>query len=129
MRKEDFLERVRKQAGLKSLAEAGRVTQAVLETLGEFLYRDECEDLAAELPGELKGALFRIHSPEQAPYRVRRLPLQQFYNRVGARADLGYPAAVRSTQAVGRVLRQAVSSGQIDDVIEALPVEYREIFG
>jgi uncharacterized protein (DUF2267 family) len=55
--------------------------------------------------------------------------LPEFYNRVGARADLKYQDATERTRQVFSVLRQAVPGGEIEDVLEDLPSQYRELFG
>jgi uncharacterized protein (DUF2267 family) len=54
LRRREFLERVRVDAGLKSLAQAEMVTDAVFAGLKEQLSPGEADDILAQLPGDLK---------------------------------------------------------------------------
>ena len=118
----DFVDQVRRQAGLDSNDEAERVTAAALETLGERVYRTEREDLGAQLPMQLRKYLFKRLDTE--PFE-----LEEFYNRVSSRADVGYPAAVELSRVVMGVLQKAVSAGELEDVLSELPDNFRELFG
>jgi uncharacterized protein (DUF2267 family) len=128
MRYDEFITRVRERAGL-GRDEAVRSTEATLATLGERLYRTERENLAAQLPNELKEDLFKQVDSEVTWRDVDRFSLEEFYIRVSARAEVGYPDAVKQAQAVVAVLREAVSAGEIEDVLAELPEEYGELFG
>jgi uncharacterized protein (DUF2267 family) len=55
LRRREFLERVRVDAGLKSLTQAERVTDAVFAGLKEQLSQGEAEDIVAQLPRDLKA--------------------------------------------------------------------------
>jgi uncharacterized protein (DUF2267 family) len=55
MRRREFLERVRVDAGLKSLGQAELVTDAVFAGLKEQLSPGEADDIVAQLPRDLKG--------------------------------------------------------------------------
>ena len=122
MQFDDFISRVQEQAGLDTREESIMLTRAVLETLGERLDRKVRNGIEAQLPNELKEFLLarEEHSGEY--------DLQEFYNRIGARADLTYEDAKQRTRQVLSVLRQAVASGEIEDVLGDLPPEYRELF-
>lgn len=124
MRYDEFIQRVRRRAELESDERAEHVTHAVLGTLGECLYRTERDRLAAELPKDLKGALFARRDPENRRQETERYRLEEFLNRVRARADLGGHDTETSTQAVMQVLREAVSSGTMTETMAALPDEY-----
>lgn len=116
-----FLERVRQALPVESEGEARRITEAALETLGERLSKTEREHLAAQLPAELKGAVFRRHTD--------RFPLEEFYKRFAARANLSYHRAVKWSRAVMSVLRAAVAPGELDDILSEIAAEYQELFG
>ena len=123
MQFDEFITRVQEQAGLNTREESVGITKAVLETLGERLDRKVRNGLEAQLPNELKDFLLaRAENPD-------RYDLPEFYNRVGARADLKYHDATERTRQVFSVLRQAVPGGEIEDVLEDLPSQYRELFG
>ena len=122
MQFDDFITRVQEQAGLNTPDEAINITRAVLETLGERLDRKVRNGLEAQLPNELKEFLLgRVEHSDQ-------YDLQEFYNRVGARADLKYGDAVERTRQVISVLRQAVPGGEIEDILEDLSPEFGELF-
>lgn len=124
MRYDDFIQQVRRRTDLESDDRAVEVTHAVLGTLGECLYRTERDKLAAELPKELKAVFFAERSPENRRQDVERYRLEEFFNRVRARADTGGRETETCTGAVFSVLREAVSAGTMDAVLNALPDEY-----
>ena len=55
LRRREFLARVRDDAGLGSLGQAERVTDAVFASLKEQLSPGEAEDIVAQLPRDLKS--------------------------------------------------------------------------
>jgi uncharacterized protein (DUF2267 family) len=55
MHRREFLERVRIDAGLKSMGQAELVTDAVFAGLKEQLSPGEADDIRAQLPRDLKG--------------------------------------------------------------------------
>ncbi len=121
MRYNEFVARVREHARLESREAAARLAVAVLETLGERLTKTMKEHLASQLPLELKEPALRRNTD--------RFDLEVFYDRVGARADIGYAQAVARTRAVMKVLREAIAQGEIDHILSELPEEFEEAFG
>ena len=122
MQFDDFITRVQEQARLDTREESIRITRAVLETLGERLDRKVRNGLEAQLPNELKDFLLaRVEHSDQ-------YDLQEFYNRVGARADLTAREATERTKQVVAVLREAVPGGEMEDILEDLSPEYGELF-
>lgn len=117
-----FLDQVKQRTGLSSQEEVLLMVQATLETLGERLEKAEREKLAAQLPDPLKEILLGRQVTD-------RYDLEEFYNRVSARGEFGYPEAVRGSRAVMAALQEAVSKGEIGDILSELPEEYRELFG
>ncbi len=128
MQYDEFIQRVQEYAELETQAEAVELTKAVLGTLGERLYRTEADDLAAQLPNGVKEFLFAEQDRENTRQEVQRFSLQEFYNRVSARAEIGRPDAIIQTKAVMAVLQEAVSTGEVEDVMDALPGEFRDLF-
>ena len=115
MQFDDFITRVQEQARLDTREDSTAVTRAVLETLGERLDRKVRNGLEAQLPNELKEFLLaRKELTDQ-------YGLEEFYNRVRARADLTYIDAAECTRQVFAVLREAVAGGEIDHIRENLP--------
>jgi uncharacterized protein (DUF2267 family) len=121
MRYEQFVDEVIKRAGITE-QEAVAAISATLETLGERIDHTERSLLAAQLPKPLKGMLLGKH-------RTDRYPLGEFYNRVRARADVGYPEAIHRSRVVASVLHEAISEGELKDILAQLPKEYEELFG
>ena len=122
MQFEEFITRVQEQARLDTREDAITITRAVLETLGERLDRKVRNGVEAQLPNELKEFLLtRAGSGDQ-------YSLEEFYSRVGARADLKYNEATERTRQVFTVLREAVAGGEIEDILEDLPPEYARLF-
>lgn len=83
MQYREFIAAVAEQAGVQA-PEAEAASAAVLETLGGLIPRAERDNLAAQLPNELKSA-FSTERDSNA------FELEEFYNRVSARADVGIP--------------------------------------
>ena len=120
MQFDDFINRVQDQTKLETREEAIEITRAVLETLGERLDRKVRNGVAAQLPDELKEFLLARSE------NTDRYGLTEFYNRVGARADLKHEVA--ATRQVVSALRQAIPAGEIQDILEDLPGEYEALF-
>lgn len=128
MKYEEFIQRVRDEAALTAPDEALAAIEAVLGTLGELLSPTERRHLAAQLHKPLKDAVSRwVERPPREMTRPHRFSLEEFYERVGARSDVRYPAAVKHTQAVMRVLHEAVPEGELNDIFRELPEEYEEL--
>jgi uncharacterized protein (DUF2267 family) len=110
-----------------SRQEAARLTASTLETLGERLYRTEREQVAAQLPDELKPSLHKRARDQNTRQDVERFPLEAFYHRVSARADVDHQHAITGAQAVMQVVRSAVSAGAWNDMVARLPGSYDEL--
>lgn len=122
MQYSDFIQQVKSQIDIDSDEQTEQVIEATLETLGERLSRTEQENLAAQVVNELKNMLMKrtdVHSYD----------LEEFYNRVSARADIGYPKAVQRSQAVVNVLSSTISQGEIEDILSEIDKDFGELFG
>ena len=123
MQFDEFIDRVQERTGLNSREEVEAVIGAVLETLGERLDRKVRNGVEAQLPNELKESLLaRAQNTDQ--YNI-----EEFFNRVGARADLRHQDATERTRQVLSVLRESISEGEIQDIRESLPGEYDILLG
>lgn len=118
----DFYAHASYNAQLNTEEDARRATEATLRTLGELLHRSERHRLAAQLPHELKGFLLERRATEGEDYN-----LEEFYNRVGARAGVRYGEAVRWARGVIAALRTAVTAGEMDLTFSLLRSEYAEL--
>ena len=122
MQFDDFIARVQEQTALDTREEAIQVTRAVLETLGERLNRKVRNGIEAQLPNQLKEFLLtRVENSDG-------YGLEEFYNRIGARADLKHSDARQRTGQVLSVLREAIPAGELQDIREDLPPDYGALF-
>lgn len=123
MKHDEFIGHVQHYARLPSRGDAERATRATLETLGERLAGGEPKDLASQLPPEIGLHLLRYGG------KGEHLSLDEFFRRVSEREggeDL--PLAVFHARAVIRVLSEAVSPGEINDILAQLPPEFDRFF-
>lgn len=100
---------------------AERAARATLETLGQRLPTGEAEDLAAQLPPPLSNFLQHTASQDE------EFPVDEFYERVSELGDLDPEEAENLAKAVLAVLDDAVSAGQVSDLIAALPTDYGDL--
>lgn len=117
---EEFIKRVQEYAGLDSRDEAVKVTGAILETLGERIPRAHRQHLAAQLPGKLKAPVLKKTRPES-------FPLEEFYKKVGRRAEIAYHRAVKYARAVMCVLHEQVAAGELQDIFSEVTDGWREL--
>ena len=128
MQYDEFIQRVQIEGGIESSEDALRATEAVLSTLGEFLYRTEESQLAAQLPRGIREFLPSSHAPETSKAAMQNLSLEDFYDRVGARTDTRQAQATKLAHVVMEVLMDAVSAGQIEDIKRELPKKFGVLF-
>jgi uncharacterized protein (DUF2267 family) len=123
MQTDEFLGHVQNKAQLATLGGAVRATRATLETLAERLGPDETRHLAAQLPHEIQ--LFLADAGMPMP---ERFSLAEFLLRVCAREGIDLSESTHHARAVIDVLTQAVSPGEIGEVLDRLPDDYRRLF-
>jgi uncharacterized protein (DUF2267 family) len=121
MHYDEFIGRVQNRARLASSGEAVRAIRATLEVLGERLFGGEAQDLAAQLPREIAHYLTADGGSES-------FGLQEFFRRVSEREQVELPDAIHHARAVISVVRDAVSEGEMQDVLAQLPEEYNALF-
>jgi uncharacterized protein (DUF2267 family) len=115
-----FIDLVAERAGV-SREQAERLSLATLRTLGERISGGEARDLAAQLPTRLGSPLM------PAEEEAEGFDLDEFIRRVAERAGMDRHTANIGMAAVMTTLREAVSSGEFDDVMSQLPLEFREL--
>jgi uncharacterized protein (DUF2267 family) len=118
---DEFIEAVSQRANIPP-DEAVVLTRATLETLSERISGGECRDLAAQLPRALQAALLPTRKNQPETFRV-----EEFIRRVSERAVIDTPLAWEGSRAVVTTLRDAVTLGEFDDVINQLPKDFREL--
>jgi uncharacterized protein (DUF2267 family) len=117
----EFINLVQHRAGLDSEADALRAVEATLSTLAERIQKNEAKQLAAQLPHEIQPYLNRAEPQKE-------FGLEEFYERVSRRESIGYPLMERHARAVISVVLDAVSPGEMRDVLANLPDEYVPLF-
>jgi uncharacterized protein (DUF2267 family) len=124
-----IVQNVQEQVGLGNEKEAEKTLHAVLGTLGENVPRMEERHLAAQLPKELKDVFDEYQGPDRNRAGTANYPLEEFYNRVQARAKLtSFQEAQRQSKIVLHILHQLVGAGEIQDILREMPYEFKDLF-
>lgn len=124
MKYDGFLARVRELGEYNDQDEAADVTNAVLEVLAQRISPGEVKDLASQLPGPLRQVL------EQAtPQQARSFGIEEFYRRVAERTRARPRTAQWDASAVLTTVADAVTGGELNQIISQLPSSYAVLFG
>ena len=123
MQASEFLQRVQEYGSINSENGALQATTAVLTTLGERIGREETNDILAQLPRQIAQAFPPIEEP-----RGQDFAIDEFMNRVAARSGVDDQTAQQYVRAVFSTLQEAISSGQLADVLMRLPGEFSDLF-
>jgi uncharacterized protein (DUF2267 family) len=118
----EFIASVVRGAGISREA-AEALTAATLRTLAERITRGEAEDLAAQLPAELQGHLMKPQEPAES------FGLEEFLRRVSERSGMDPDEVLAHVGAVFAALREAVTSGELEDIRAQLPEDLRGLIG
>jgi uncharacterized protein (DUF2267 family) len=122
MKYDDFLKRVGERTGATSPDEAEQTAMTVLQVLSERLAGGEPKDLLSQLPKELKEQVLPV--PEAEP-----LDPDEFVERVASELGISTEEARERVRGVFDVLRDAVTPGELEDVLSQLDREYAELIG
>jgi CBS domain-containing protein/uncharacterized protein (DUF2267 family) len=118
-----LLNRVRLEARLDDTEQAESALEVVLTMLVRRLTPDEAKDLVAQLPSLLQPALRRYATgPDKS---VGRAAIE---GALAERLGVDSARAAALLDAVGTVIAQSVSEGQMEDVRKQLPQELRGAF-
>jgi uncharacterized protein (DUF2267 family) len=121
-----FYRKVIDESGQANRETAKRATAAVLHALRDRLTPREADQVAAQLPRELKTMWEAGEEPARRPVKLHR---KEFYERVKAEADL---ASLREsrwyTVAVFAALKDQLSPGEAEDVLAQLPKDLKEVW-
>jgi uncharacterized protein (DUF2267 family) len=121
---EEFVRRVAEREEVDHVT-AARHARAVFQALARMAPAYELDDLVADLPHEyepLLGDVARTVREETEP-RVRSF--EAFVERLKRRADLGHVEAQRTAEAVLETLAERVPGGEVYDLEEMLPEQFR----
>jgi uncharacterized protein (DUF2267 family) len=123
MEHEEFIGRVRQQAGLASTGEAERACRATLETLGEVMPERLADNVAIQLPREAGEHLRR---PVAEAGVGGRFVLGDVPPPVADRAGVSESQAAVIAHAVVDALFAATEGGLMAEVTDYLPPDLRE---
>lgn len=117
-----FLAEVQNRAGLGSHDEAERIAEATLSVLAQRLAGGEPSDLAAQLPPRVQRFLRTDGGGES-------FGLEEFCGRVAQKEGGGTSPeqAHAHARAVLSVVADAISPGELSDVMAQLPDEYSKL--
>src|SRR3990172_8367056 len=124
MTKNEFIEIVRKDLGLKDPAYAELATEAVLRTLHDRLSEGQAEHIETHLPRELKplwsrGLTDKLVAMWRGPEKMTK---SEFLGRIGRRAHL--PDERKSeylAQGVFKALKKQLPAKEVENVGTQLP--------
>jgi uncharacterized protein (DUF2267 family) len=119
MKYDEFVQAVAERTGTER-DEAERTAIIVLQVLGDRLTGDEAFDLFAQLPARLKTSV----TLTQVPMPMNR---DEFVQRVASELHVDRDEARKRVRGVFGVLRQAVTWGELEDVILQLDPEYADL--
>jgi uncharacterized protein (DUF2267 family) len=116
---DEIIQRVQERAGIADRFDAEGTTIEVLQELCDRLSGNEARDLLAQLPGELQRAVIVSPSP---------LPVDPgtFIANIGRELGISDDEARKRIRAVVGTLREAVSWGEFQDVLEELDPQYAD---
>jgi len=120
---EQFVNLVANRADVAGWDRAQALINGTLRTLAERISGGEARDLAAQLPEEFKPSL------SDAAETAETFTVDEFVRRVAGRAGVGDDTALKGARAVMATVRDAVTSGEWDDIIAQLPKHYSELIG
>ena len=125
MDREKILRRVMSLADMADMEQAEKATRAVLLALADTLSPDEAHDMASQLPKEFKDLVMgRLGEPG---HTRQKMGWEDLINRL--QSELGFEtpeAAKRVVRSVFAALKDAVSPGEMEDVVAELPADLRE---
>jgi len=130
MTREEFIENIKKQAGL-SEEDAERVTRGVLHTLRSQLSQQEIEDIQETLPEDIDdlwegGWLAKIMMALQS---LRYMNMNDFIEQVREAVDVPTrEEAERIARVVLRSLKATIPAEEVQHISEDLPDELKDFW-
>lgn len=116
-----FVGQVQHRAKLPDTGAAVWAIQSTIQTLAEKLDPGEAKDLASQLPRP-----FHIYF-DVDEYR-QDFSADEFFCRVSEREQEKAPISAFHARVVLEVLQEAVSPGELQDVFDGLPADWRRVF-
>jgi uncharacterized protein (DUF2267 family) len=125
LRIEEFVRRVAEREEVDA-GTAARHARAVFRALARVAPAYEVDDLVGDLPHEYEPLIGDVARQvrEQAEPAVRSF--SEFVDRVERGADVPWAAAQRAAEAVLETLAERLAAGEVEDLQNALPEQFRE---
>lgn len=121
----EFLAKVRERGAYADQTESERVTRAVLGVLADRLGAQEAADVAAQLPDGVREAMLGTDTPGGLS-----VGLEEFLERVAtALGTSSTETAKWDASAVLTTLAEAISGGELNQMLSRLPSGYALLFG
>ena len=121
-----FLDSVTEALGWSDRQAGYLATRATLHALRDRLFTDEAVHLGAQLPLLLRGIYYEGWRPTETPHKNRHL--RDFLGEIEAELRRGSAETEVIARAVFQALSQAVSPGEIQDVVGAFPAELKSLW-
>lgn len=123
-----LISQIQDEAHIENKHNAFQVLRATLQALRDRLTVDEATHIGAQLPNLIAGYYYEGWKPSSTPAKIRTR--DEFLERIRDYLQNVDPAidVEHSVRGVFKILSEHVSEGQIDDVIQALPGELRELW-
>jgi len=119
-----WLKELAEELGGRDRRYAYRVLRSVLHTLRDRLPVEVAAKLAAQLPTLVRGIYYEDWTPSHTPLAIR--DVDGFLRLVAEEGHMaGETEASVAVEAVMRLLRRHISSGEIDEVMAVLPAPLR----
>ncbi|SCF08297.1 Uncharacterized conserved protein, DUF2267 family [Micromonospora viridifaciens] len=123
MKYQEFVARVRERGEYDDAAEAQQVISVVVTCLAERLTPDEARQLGSQLPPEMGDVL------KSAAGGAQRIGVTEFLRKVSDGIGATERTAEWDASAVLSTIADAVSGGELNDVVTQLPSGYAALFG
>jgi uncharacterized protein (DUF2267 family) len=120
MQYDAFVQRVEERARA-GRATAERAAEATLRVLATRIREQEARDMAAQLPGPLQRPLI------EAATRYEIFPVDEFVRRVAELEQIPPTEARLHAHGVLVTLREALSEGELEDVVQQLSPDYLDL--
>jgi uncharacterized protein (DUF2267 family) len=127
-----FLNRACKYLGIQDRDQAGRIVRSVLHAIRDRIPPEEAVHLAAQLPLAWKGVYYDGFTIQGEPPRIRHkedwLEFIRSKNQMAAQNDFpNLELTELAFQDVMDLLRDSVSEGQFNHVVQALHTEISDL--
>jgi uncharacterized protein (DUF2267 family) len=120
----EFLAKVQQRGEYSDQDEAREVTATVLSVLGERLAGNEPADLAAQLPAGIDEFVTSAQ-----PHGGNSFGVEEFLHRIAAALDGSPQSAEWDASAVLCTTAEAVTGGQLNQILTQLQPGYAVLFG